>query len=156
MELEQRLHPDKEVVPAGVYYYQIQEPFVESTAALPEEELEKKLLNELKLKGLTNSGNHVPEHMESVGGISVTPEEFRVLQHHVRRKVREFGSGILSGKIPASPYQTEKQTACERCAFAAVCGFDPGLPGYRYRRLRSMDTETLWEKMREEEEEGEE
>ncbi len=25
MELEQRLHPDKEVVPAGVYYYQIQE-----------------------------------------------------------------------------------------------------------------------------------
>lgn len=156
MELEQRLHPDKEVVPAGVYYYQIQEPFVESTAALPEEELEKKLLNELKLKGLTNSGNHVPEHMESVGGISVTPEEFRVLQHHVRRKVREFGSGILSGEIPASPYRTEKQTACERCAFAAVCGFDPGLPGYRYRRLRSMDTETLWEKMREEEEEGEE
>ena len=86
----------------------------------------------------------------------MTPEEFQVLQHHVRRKVREFGSGILSGEIPASPYRTEKQTACERCAFAAVCGFDPGLPGYRYRRLRSMDTETLWEKMREEEEEGEE
>lgn len=37
-----------------------------------------------------------------------------------------------------------------------LSAFDPGLPGYRYRRLRSMDTETLWEKMREEEEEGEE
>ena len=39
MELEERKHPDKEVVPAGIFYYNIKDPLVEKEAGMtPDEE----------------------------------------------------------------------------------------------------------------------
>lgn len=151
MEMEQRKHPEKEIVPAGIYYYQIQDPLIESAAPLAEDELEARLQKELRLKGLTNAGNRVKEHSEETAGEEITPEAFSLLQSHVRKCVQEFGRGILSGEISAAPYRREKGSACDYCAFGAVCGFDPRLPGYRYRNLKKLDKEEIWKKLGEEE-----
>ena len=150
MEQEERRHPDREVIPAGIYYYHIADPNIEGTAPLAPERLEAEMRKKLQLTGVTNSGNHVSDHMEKTAGVSVTPEQFALLRRHVRRRSAEFGRGILDGEIGVVPYKNKKGCACDYCAFASVCGFDAKLPGYRYRRLTEEPEEKIWQKISEE------
>src|SRR5699024_12334158 len=68
--VERRKHPDKEVLPAGIFYYRIQDPIVEK--AETDDAVEKSILKELKLDGLINAGDQVVEHLEhDLSGASV-------------------------------------------------------------------------------------
>ena len=62
LEIERQKHPEKEVLPAGIFYYRIQDPIVkkEETKA----EVEQSILKELKLDGLINADENVVEHLE--------------------------------------------------------------------------------------------
>ena len=53
LDIEQKRHPDQEILPAGIFYYRMKDPIVdkEKNEAL----LEEKLLKELKLDGLVNA-----------------------------------------------------------------------------------------------------
>ena len=52
MELEQRNHPDKQVVPAGIFYYNIKDPVVEKVEEEDPEALNRRILKELRMNGL--------------------------------------------------------------------------------------------------------
>ena len=59
---EKEQHPEKEIVPAGVFYYLIQDPFVE--APKEKEEVETLLLKELKPDGMINLQDEVLLHLD--------------------------------------------------------------------------------------------
>ena len=147
MEIYQRKYPEKEIVPAGIYYYHIQDPFVEDSGSLSPEQLEEKRKRELRMKGLTNESQKVAVHLEAVGGQKISAERFEGLRRHVQHRVREFGERILAGEIEVAPYRRKKDSACDYCAFHAICGFDPKIPGYHFRRLKEQTPEEIWERI---------
>jgi len=62
MEMEEQKHPEKEIVPAGIFYYQMKDPFVEKEVR--ENLGEKAVLKELKPDGIVNSSEEVITHLD--------------------------------------------------------------------------------------------
>lgn len=52
LELEKKKHPNKEIIPAGIFYYQMKDPMVEKTE---EDQVQDALLKELRPDGLVSS-----------------------------------------------------------------------------------------------------
>lgn len=61
VELEQKNHPDKKIIPAGIFYYNIKDPMIDKILEhdTDEEETQEELLKELKMNGLVNSSEHI-------------------------------------------------------------------------------------------------
>ena len=47
----------------------------------------------------------------------------------------------------ALPYRLKDRTACRFCPYIAVCGFDPLVPGFSYRRLQNHEDAELMDSM---------
>lgn len=167
MELEQRLHPDHEIVPAGILYYHMKDPLLQVDGASTPEEINRRLLRELRLDGLVNgeekilramdaglskSSDVLPVSLNKDGSLSktsraATTDQFADLSHFVHRKLQELGARMMEGEIAAVPYQRGQETACDYCAYRAVCGRDGRIPGTRARRLREYAREEIWERL---------
>ena len=167
MELEARKHPDKEVVPAALLYYHIEDPTVETPVELSEEELNEEILSKLRMKGVVNDSEAVVEKLDRFMGSKsdvipverkkdgsfsarssvMSAKELQVMSDYVTEKVRCLGKEILDGKIGLSPYEMGNESACTYCAYKKVCGFDPSIPGYETRVFKSMDKEEAIKRM---------
>lgn len=172
LELEGRKQ-QKPVVPAGVFYYRIHDPIVDKEKdALA---VEEKILKELKLDGLMSADETVLEHLQhGVSGNSslfpfgrnkdgslskfskvLTPEEFALFLDYTKAKEQELKERMAAGDTAAAPYELGAQTACDYCAYRAVCGFDNRLKGCELRSLEKYSREEVMEKIREELQKGE-
>lgn len=171
VEWEQRNHPEKRVEPAGIFYYQVKDPMAEGSLEESEEELEQKLLTQLRVNGLVRSDEKIIKDMDETlgpgkkswvipvaynknGSLSrysqiADKEQFDALSTYVNRKILELGREILNGNVKLAPYKMKKRTACDYCSYRKVCGFDEKSPGYDYRQLPSFADEELWKKMTE-------
>lgn len=158
---EKEQHPEKEVVPAGVFYYRIQDPFVE--APKEKEEVETLLLKELKPDGMINLQEEVLLHLdrnqkgESLavpvkynlngslgrGSKAVAQEAFQTMMDYAVQKAEEIRGKIASGDVRPSPYRRGKETACDYCRYRHICGFDSRLEGYQYLEIESMNQEEV-------------
>ena len=171
LELEARKYPDKEIVPAALLYYHIDDPTVETAVELSEEELQAQIAGQLRMNGVVNGDSgivekldHTMESRSSVipverkkdGSFSarsgvMSSEELRLASDYVNRKIRDIGQQMLDGCISVNPYEKgATEAACTYCAYKKVCGFDNAIPGYTRRRLEELDKETVLQRMREE------
>jgi ATP-dependent helicase/nuclease subunit B len=170
MEMEQRKHPDKKVIPAAMLYYHIDDPMVEDGDGMTPEQINAKLLQELKMTGLVNEDDRavrlldseftekseiLPLERKKDGSFSsrssvIKEEDMRVVSNYVNRKIRELGSGILDGTITVNPYEQGGNQACTYCAYQSVCGFDSRVGGYGMRKLPKLSGEDALEYMRRE------
>ena len=168
LELEARKHPDKEIVPAAILYYHIEDPSVETPVELTPEEINEQIAKQLRMNGVVNSAaeivnrlDHTMEDKSDVipverkkdGSFSarssvMSGEELRTVSGFVSRKIAEIGREILEGKISLNPYEKGNEEACTYCAYKKVCGFEPAIPGCTKRKLEELDKETLLEKMK--------
>ena len=171
MELEQRNHPDKQVVPAGIFYYNIKDPVVEKVEEEEPEALNRRILKELRMNGLASSDRGVLEKLDenlSANGTSslcvpvtinkdgslsrnssaVSPEQFRLISNYVNQKMKEIGRRILAGEAETQPYEMGKRNACQYCPYKGACGFDEKTAGYHYRRLNPLKPEEIWGRMK--------
>ena len=55
LELEEKNHPGKHAEPAGMFYYHVKDPLVDGKPGDEEEEIERKLLEKLKVDGLVQA-----------------------------------------------------------------------------------------------------
>ncbi len=148
LELLKRKYPDKEVLPGGMYYYHINDPVVEGTSSSTDAEIQEKILEELKLKGIAAEGEDASVSKKSK---RAGAEEFQILSRYVSRKIRDIGRKIFDGEIGAKPYQLGDDTGCDYCPYHGVCGFDPSSPGWNYRKLENIKDEAeILERMRKE------
>lgn len=165
--IEQKNHPGKDVIPAGVFYYKIKDPIVDWQE--DDQKLAEMILKELKLDGLANSEPDVVEHLErdlsghsfvlplsknKDGSLSkqskaLNTDEFAVVTDFAKRQSHEIRKRILSGEIEVSPYELGKDTGCDYCGYRHICGFDKGIEGFEYRRLSQYDREELLARMKE-------
>ncbi len=169
MELEAKSHPDKQVVPAALLYYHIDDPTVESAVQMSDEEINEHILARLRMNGVVNSepdivdrldryiqdkSDVIPVERKKDGSFSsrsgiMSSGEFEVISNYVNYKIKEIGREILDGKVSVNPYESGKENACAYCAYKRVCGFDRALPGYGLRELEEVDRQTALERMKE-------
>ena len=169
MELESRKHPDKEIVPAALLYYYIDDPTIETPVELTQEQINEEILTKLRMNGVVNSDPAVVERLDRFlqdkskvipvekkkdGSFSarsgiLSREEMQLVSAYVDAKIRDIGREILDGKIAANPYEKGNEEACTYCAYKKVCGFDGSIPGYEKRQLEDLDKQTLMQRMQE-------
>ena len=169
MRMEEKKRPGKEAVPAGMFYYHIDDPVLERKDDMQPEEIEAGILKKLRMNGLVNSNLEVIRHLDreietesdvipvavkngiiqeaksSVAGTA----RFVGLSGFVRGKLKDMGEEILDGNTSVNPYKQGQRTACDYCPYHSVCGFDLKTGGYSFRRLASMKPEEVWDKIEE-------
>lgn len=160
MELMRRKYPKKEIRPAGIFYYHIDDPMIDDDGEeLSEDEIKEQIFAKLKLDGYVNSDPLVYRAMDSGmqssskilpitvnkdGSLrktskAVTEEQFGVLSDYVNQKIAELGQRMMRGEIAVNPYELDGRTPCGYCPYHSVCGFDLRIDGFDYRRLPKFD-----------------
>lgn len=170
MELEKRIHPEKKIIPAGIFYYQIKDPLLEMEGNTEPEKISEQLLKELRVNGIVNDREEILDAMDrshqgtsrvipvsyqkngSLGKTSSTmnTEEFSRMSSYVSKKIKQLGEEILKGNIGVNPYRKKEGTACDYCEFKEICGFDPKMEPENYRRLKDLSREEVLKRMEEE------
>lgn len=168
---EKRKNQNKEVVPAAVLYYHVDDPIVPGKEDLQPDDINGLIRRQLRTTGLVNSDPAVVQLLHEGLGVSTSSdvipvnlgksgdyirgssvasnEDYRYLSMHVNKKVREFGRRILDGDISINPYEAGQRSSCTYCSFRSVCGYDEKIPGFRKRAL-NMDNEAAFEAIRNE------
>ncbi len=170
MELEARKHPGKEIVPAALLYYHVDDPMIEGKGDISAEEINDLIRKELRMNGVVNSRDDIIEKLDKYMGSRsevipverkkdgtlssrssvMSQEELQLISNYVSKKVRSLGKDIMAGHKEINPYEEGKERACQYCVYKKVCGFDTSLPGYMTRKLAPMGEEQVIEKMKEE------
>ena len=169
MELEAKKHPDKQVVPAAMLYYHIDDPTVDSPVELNDEEINEQILSKLRMNGVVNSEPDIVERLDrymqdksdvipverkkdgsfSARSSVMSNEELQIISNYVNHKMQTIGREILDGNIGLNPYEKGSLQACTYCAYKKVCGFDCSIAGYEKRKLKELDKAEIFEKMQE-------
>ena len=160
IEMIKERHPQKEVLPAAMLYYAIDDPFSDKRDEY-EAEIRKKLIpvgaivNDDKVlesldEGLSAAGaksdvvkvSRNKDNSVSKTSNVCTKEEFDSMLDKAEDKAKELASDILSGSIDINPYYEKKEdNACMYCALKGICGFDPKIKGYEYRKFGETEPE---------------
>ncbi|MDO5134904.1 MAG: PD-(D/E)XK nuclease family protein [Eubacteriales bacterium] len=166
LQVEQKKYPDQEVIPAGIFYYNIQDPMIGEKLDADLKTVDQQIQKELRMNGLVQGEDHMAEKMDRTlislpvslnkdgsfrkNSSVASKEQFRVLGRYVEKKIGEIQRAILSGDAQVSPYQLGKRNACAYCPYTGVCGFDGRISGYEFRRLKQYTDEELWKAFEEE------
>ena len=168
-EVETKRHRGKEIVPAALLYYRIDDPSVETAVELTPEEINEEIGKKLRMNGVVNSApgivelldkdmgdksDVIPVERKKDGSFSARSsvldgEELKTVSDYVSRKIAEIGREILDGTISLNPYEKGPEEACTYCAYKKVCGFEPAMPGCARRKLEDMDREEALRRMAE-------
>ncbi len=167
---EEKKHPGKQVIPAGILYYNIDDPMLDDKDAGMNDTLDvldDMRLSKLRCAGVVNGSMDIIRHMDKDfdGDSKVIPvslnkdgslskkssvlsqEKLNLLGDYAQVLVQHLGEEILSGKIDINPYTMGTKCACTYCQFKSVCGFDENISGYDYRKLNSTMDDSMWEAM---------
>ena len=151
VSMEKKEHPGKTIVPAGLFYFPMKDPMLQTESEMSAEEMEEALLKELSLDGVCNAEPEIIRMMDKECGSkskilpvaynkdgslsktskAVSTEQFEVLEQFVKQKTESLGAEIMEGKIEVNPYGTVQKTACDYCAYQGICGFSPKESSYR-------------------------
>lgn len=165
LQMEQKKHPEKEILPAGIFYYRIQDPLIDRPK---EGEEQESILKELKPDGMISLEKEVLEHLDHcmVGESSVIPvkynkngslsksskaasaQDFYLMMKYAVNKVEEIRQKILSGDVKVNPYRRGTETSCDYCSYRQICGFDTKMEGYRYREIEAMSVDKVIQAMK--------
>lgn len=154
-------------LPAGILYFRLDDPLIRCDRESTDEDIEKAIMRELRMKGLVLADVKLVREMDrqidgesliiparinkdgSLGRSSAaTMEQFEVLRGYVRKSLASIGSEILDGNVAISPYKKRTMTACTYCSFSSVCQFDTSIRDNRYRIVPDIKEDELWRLMR--------
>ncbi|MFP4697901.1 MAG: helicase-exonuclease AddAB subunit AddB [Eubacteriales bacterium] len=155
----------KKVVPAGIFYYHIDDPMLSLENSISSEDREDELLKKLKMDGLVledidvirlidksfhKQSNIIPVKLKADGNFaansSVASEErFKQLSCYVENKMHTIGKELIEGNVEIKPYEYKDKKACDYCPYQSICQFDPTLKDNNYNMLKKMNKKELWE-----------
>lgn len=170
-----RRRPHVNVLPAGLYYYNIDDPVIKWSELAgsedPKAQAGSKALFGLRMNGISNSegdalsrldrelygdGNGVSDVVplklkggaivESASSVCGT-KGFERLMQRTRERISLDIERIQSGDISLDPYKLKDVTGCRYCPYHSVCGFDSSLPGHDFRRIRELSKAELKQRL---------
>ncbi len=161
---------NKNATPAAMFFYHVDDPIVDKS-----DHTELDVLKKQRVKGLVNADMEIVRKLDNAfadaaGGLAASvksvkiPVEtdkeghykksskvadgavFQAISDYVYKKLKEESEEILSGAADIAPYKCGKNTGCDYCSYASVCGFDKK-SGSRYRMLAPMSDEEVFAKL---------
>lgn len=154
--------------PAGVLYFHVHNPLIQSANAMAPEQAADELRKRFKMRGLLLADRDTVERMDdglkASGGHSqllpvalkadgsfyksasvATDEQWNQLRGHVRRTIRRIGTELTEGKVAIEPHRIGSRLPCTFCSYKPVCQFEPAFAGNRYRLLEERGKEETWQ-----------
>ena len=171
----------EDFIPAGVLYFNLINPTIGTDKNLTDEEVEEKIRQEFKMKGLiladvniikkmdTNIENEpkgiskiIPATIKKDGEISdrgtsaVTKEQFVYLQKYMEKIIKQISEEILQGNIEVKPYYnaSTKKTPCEYCKYKSICRFDENTKSNEYKYISKLNKDAVLEMIKNRVDEG--
>ncbi len=146
MELEEK-RSGKRVLPAGMFYFHMDDPMVEETDP---EEAKIQLLKSMKMSGVANEDfDLIPkmEHPGNEGYLSMPVKKTKTgfdkrssilntnqmlrLGSIVEEKMKELGDSLMKGEVSIKPYEYNGMMPCTYCSFRNVCAYEAGIDPVR-------------------------
>lgn len=137
---------NKEIVPAGILYYHIDDPIVEGLIDEDSDSIADKIKKQLKMKGLVNNDENVYSHIDkdfsktsdiipvsrkadgtlSKNSSAIASEEFDTISKYVNKKIISIGREILDGNIKAEPHSADSidDKVCAYCPYTDMCKYN--------------------------------
>lgn len=159
------------ILPAGAFYYRIEDPTRERG------EGEDAFLKELRLSGFTmeepeplnlmdrslrGEGGFSPSVKSNVVRVSTkkdgslgkdsavySKEKIEDLIEYSSSVVKEIRERIKSGEIRPNPYQMGEKEGCNYCKYDGICRFKTRIEGYAFRKLEKLEEDEVFCRMRE-------
>lgn len=164
--MEKKNHPDKNIIPAGMFYYNIKNPYIAEVDAAGD--IDEEILKELKVKGVINNNKDIVQKLDNTGsdksvvipvsynkdgniraaGNLMTQEQIDMVSQYVDELINSSMESILSGNIDVHPISKDGSVACKYCGFKAICGFDEKTPECKYHNLKKLSDEEVFERIR--------
>ena len=163
---------NENVMPAGILYFSLLEQMIKTNKNMSEEEIEQKIKNNFKMKGLiiadiniikmhdkelkSGYSKLIPAYVDNKGNISqkktsgVTKEQFEVLQKYIVKTIKDISKEIYSGKVDIKPYYKEGRTPCKFCEYKAICGFNANLCKKEYNYIDKKSNDEILNNMEKE------
>ncbi|MBE7043476.1 MAG: hypothetical protein E7399_08350 [Ruminococcaceae bacterium] len=128
--------------PAGVFYFNVTDPYTRTETALDGTELIDALRKNYKMKGLVLANNAILRAMDEncdggsdlipayvkknnePGGSIATKEEFQLLRKQVKSCLKQLSAEIRQGKADVLPIKTKREYSCTYCPYSSVCGYE--------------------------------
>ncbi|MBR5047058.1 MAG: PD-(D/E)XK nuclease family protein, partial [Eubacterium sp.] len=159
-----RKETGKEVEPAGIFYYQLQDPIQKESDVAADKDM-----NAFRMTGYASDDPEVIDRLEhgtrnlESFSLNITnagipdkrsnvwaKEDFYRAGRHVTETIKDIGERIFSGGIKASPYRLGDDMPCSYCPYSSVCGYEADDPRQEVRILAKYKKEDIMEKIREE------
>ncbi|MGL4773476.1 MAG: helicase-exonuclease AddAB subunit AddB [Clostridium sp.] len=178
--LDALLRNSKEILktgamPGAILYFRIDDPIISSKNELEDEEIQKKVLEKLKMNGLvlkdvelvkamdrniTEYSLVIPAKIKKDGNFDskssvITEEQFNILREYVNEKMKELCEDMLSGNIKIEPCKTQSTVYCSYCDYSSICQFDTSIKDNKYKLIMKKSEDDLWNKIEEKISEGE-
>ena len=142
---------------SGVLYMGLIDNVVKNAKNMTEEEIEAKIRNNFKMKGLiladisvvklmdnkleTGSSDIIPVYIGKDGELSekkssvINKQDFENLQMKVKDTIKEISKEIFRGRIDIKPYSYNKKTGCDYCKYKTICMFNTNIKGNEYNYI---------------------
>lgn len=156
----------RELLPAGVLYFPARYDVESAGKRLTPEEAEQLHGKKLKRKGLLLDDEEILQAMEpgetpvylpyqiskKTGtrlGDLASPEQFSLVEGHVRRTLGKLADTVWSGTISPDPFwRGPDHNACRWCPYTSVCRVESG--DVPLRRLRAVSRSEFWNELEQE------
>ena len=151
------------VLPGGVLYFRIDDPMIRVSGRIADEEIERAILKQLKMKGLLLGEVKLIKEMDrTIEGTSLiiparinkgdvlgkssaaSRDQFRLIRNYVRGLLKKQCQEIRQGNIAIRPYKKKTVTSCQYCGFSAVCQFDTAREENTFKPLYDWKDEEVW------------
>lgn len=162
----------KDVMPAGVLYFNLIDPSIKSANKIDEEKLQEEIRKQFKMKGLIladidvvkkmdkklekGNSNVIPAYIDKDGNLAnksstITRSQFENLQKYTNKIIKQISNAILTGNIDVKPYYKIKQgkTPCEYCKYRSICNFNTGICKKEYNYIGNAEKEYVLEQIKE-------
>ncbi len=168
-EAYRKRYPETEPLPAGVFYYRVNDPILSGDDNKIASDIENQIRKELAFSGIANrdmralslmdrtlaggggtalQSDILPVGLKKDGAFTASShvfstEEFDMASQYAGKMIRSVGDRIRAGDVTVSPYRYRKKTACDYCRYRGVCSFDRQIAGYRMREITPMKEQDL-------------
>ena len=166
----------EDFLPAGVLYFNLSNPNVTADKNMTDEEIENKIRQEFKMKGLiladvniikkmdtkieeTGTSTIIPAGIKKDGELdkktsAISEENFKYLQKYMDKLIKQISENILGGNIEVKPYYNTKSktTPCTYCKYRSICRFDENSATNKYNYISNLNKDAILEMIKNREE----
>ena len=156
-KVKDRFGEEAEAVPAGMFYYHIEDPVLDYDRSDTDADTDDRRLDALKMNGvvpdaagllqkldrtvpagkaqITSTDLRKSAVVSSRGACILSEEDFGSLIRITRNRMQEDAERIMSGDIEIKPFEGSGRRQCDYCEYHSICGFSADVPGFTYRKL---------------------